>query len=68
MYVQFGTLNKKFEIRLREDTSEKSDIMKEEEENDNVVMEKNDEGVVKEKEKEFDSDAVIEFLRRRWKD
>jgi len=68
VYVQFGTLNKKFEIRLREDTSEKSDIMKEEEENDNVVMEKNDEGVVKEKEKEFDSDAVIEFLRRRWKD
>ena len=67
VYVQFGTLNKKFEIRLREDTSEKSDIMKEENEK-NRLNGKERRGVVKEKEKEFDSDAVIEFLRRRWKD
>ena len=41
--------------------------MKEEEENDLNGKERRA-GVVKEKEKEFDSDAVIEFLRRRWKD
>ena len=61
VYVQFGTLNKKFEIRVREDSSAKSDVMKEEEKNDLRA-------VVKDREKGFDSDAVIEFLRRRWKD
>ena len=46
---------------MREDSSAKSDVMKEEEKDDLRA-------VVKDREKGFDSDALIEFLRRRWKD
>ena len=61
VYVKFGTLKKKFEIRLCQSRSEKQErcdmivrdgLVKNEEEEDQV--------------KEFDSGAVLAFLRRRW--